>query len=785
MDDQWQVVSQTPTAAPPTPPPTQGGDQWEVASQTPTSQPSTPPQKPQDPTVGQVGNPIEQGKGLIKGVGDLTAGLMDVVNKPIAATKGGQPYVIPELHSIAEGIRARTKPSNSDQEFGKLGETIAELMALPEAEGEELLAKVPKLSEWLGKSQTYAKIMESDAKLARVVRAGLDAGRGAVTGAARGGVEQALQTAVKSGVDPQATVDSLKWGAIGGGLLGGLVGGGGTAYREGREAVGKYASEVAPGNLKVGQTDFPLVASEKPNATPRAKAATKVTEQPQILEARQELVPQEIGNMNENAIRTSLGRSNAEARPPITGPTGDSALPPPTLRDSLEAQLRGHQAMMADDSFASLDPAEQQSIQSKMEQRKQQLAALPDPAADRAALEQQYSGYSKAIKSDSFDRLDPDVQRSITGKAEALKQQLDAMPETPKLSPQQQQLRDYQALRASKSFDSRSPEYQDRINQNIADLTDQLEKGNAWQPHDIEAAVASGRATPQQAGDVLHAEHKPVYEAIDKANNGKLSELHQTDQDLRTALKNVASVDEIPKIRAAIKENDAKLDQLFEEPNAVIPKAVRQQARQGWRDGAAMHDVGDLLEKFAYNGVTPTESAASDNTLKRLFKGGDVLNRRLQTLAEDRPELQYLLGPNGVTNLKQMGKLLETPESAYEAQGLLGKLSKAFKGQKGRSKSLASVAAYGPTHALAIAGAHGAAATLEGAANYITEKIATDPEINNMFSYAVKNKVDKAISVPLLLRKLTGAYLTSDNKEPQRNEPVLKQPNSAKEGQSR
>ena len=755
-------------ATPPPPPPS--SDQMPQGFEAGLSQ--TTPQTPPAPTPQQPGL-LERGanaiaslpgmqiaSGAVKGAEKTAAGLIELGNKYIIAPHDpGATATTQKASDIAKGasdwLRKNTE-THGWEKVGDIGETVAELLS-GGALGE--IGKVPdaiKASEYFSKAAETAKFMEGNSAAARVIRAGLQASRGA----ARGASEQGAQTFVKTGGD----VDATKHSATVGGIVGGVVSGGAQLYQEGKQALAELANEIAPGTIKIGKTDFPLLASENPDATLRAKLSAKASGQPQVLEARQALVPQEVANMNENAIRTSLGRSNAAARPPIAGPTGDSAIPAATPREAVEAQLRGHQAMTVDDSFANLDPAEQQAIQQKTGELQQQLNGMPNPAADRAALEQQYRGYSDAMKSDSFDRLDPSIQKSISGKADALKQQLDAMPETPALSSQQQQLRDYQALKDDPSFGQRSPEFQKKITDNISDLTQQLEEGNAWQPHDIEAAVAAGRATPQVAGEVLRAEHKPVYEAIDKANGGALSKLQQNDVDLRTALKNVSSVEEIEKIRTAIKANDAQIDLMFEGPNAIIPKAVRQQARQGWKDGSAMLDVGDALEKYAYNGITPAESAAKGNTLTRLFKGSDVLNKRLQALADDRPELGYLLGPNGITNLKQMGKLLETPESAYQSSGLLGALSKAFRADRNHSKSLASVAAFGPTHALSIAGARGAASTLEGTANYVTERLATDSDFNKMFSYAVNNKVNRAIAIPLLMRKLTGTALTLDDK---------------------
>ena len=554
----------------------------------------------------------ERATGVIKGLASTGAGIIDAANTPMAPkVTGGDPsVVIPALRQLTDAVRARTQINNPDQEMGNFVESALELLPFMEEEGP---GAAKDLVDKLGMAQDFAKFAKKYPKIASAWNVMNAAAKGATTGA----TQQGGQTYVKTG----GNVDATRQSAEVGGAIGGVGGAGGALWSEGRQALAKTAAEVAPYVKKIFGVDFPMLASDNPNASIVAKMSAKASGQPEVLEARQAAVPQALGNMNEQAIRSSLTRSNT-ARPIEMRPTGGSQIPAATPREALEAQLRGHQSMMAEDSFNALDPAEQQQIGTRAGQLEQQLAGMPNPAADRAALVARQKGYTKALNSDSFDRLDPNVQANIRTKADTVKAQLDAMPEPANLSPQQQELRDYQSLADDPSFATRSPEFQGRITSQIQALKGELDEGSKFLPHDIDAVVAKGRSDVGAAGQALRDEHIPVYEAIDEANKGALTSLEQHGKDLRDAMGNNADIDQIPRIRAAIKENDAKIDALFQADNPTVPNKVRTQARLGYKDGSALLDLDAILKGQAYNGVTAAESANPANILKRQFQGG-------------------------------------------------------------------------------------------------------------------------------------------------------------------
>lgn len=222
---------------------------------------TTPPQ--QDPSLlsqfwAARPHPIEEVKGLIKGMGDTAAGLLDMYGNAPGTVIGAPPtpQVAAGAHHVADMIRQHTTANNYSQEQGKIAETVAELLALPEAEGETIAAKIPTLSEHLGEAGKLAKFLEGNPKVAGMLRIGLDAAKGAT----RAGAEQAGQTLVKTGGDVPAAAEAGATGAIVGGTFGAGAGalretGRAVANKVGQVLASRAAAEAAPSNFAASATD--------------------------------------------------------------------------------------------------------------------------------------------------------------------------------------------------------------------------------------------------------------------------------------------------------------------------------------------------------------------------------------------------------------------------------------------------------------------------------------------------------------------------------------------------
>ena len=250
--DSGSSVPPPPAGFTPIPPPPAGF--------TPVADTTTPPQ--QDPSLlsqfwAARPHPIEEAKGLIKGVGDTAAGLLDMYGNAPGTVIGAPPTpeVAAGAHNIANMIRQHTTANNFSQEQGKIAETVAELMALPEVEGEAIAAKIPTLSEHLADGAKLAKFLEGNKKIAGMLRIGLDAAKGAT----RAGAEQAGQTLVKTGGDVPAAAEAGVTGAVVGGTLGAGAGalretGTAVANKIGKVIASRAANEAAPANFAASAT---------------------------------------------------------------------------------------------------------------------------------------------------------------------------------------------------------------------------------------------------------------------------------------------------------------------------------------------------------------------------------------------------------------------------------------------------------------------------------------------------------------------------------------------------
>src|SRR5258708_25366092 len=111
---------------------------------------------------------------------ESAGGLLEMYSKvPGGIVPGVGPGTGAGTHQASEAINKHARINNTDQEQGQIAETIAELFALPEIEGEAIAAKIPTLSEHLAKGANLAKFLESAAKTARMIRAALNAAKAA------------------------------------------------------------------------------------------------------------------------------------------------------------------------------------------------------------------------------------------------------------------------------------------------------------------------------------------------------------------------------------------------------------------------------------------------------------------------------------------------------------------------------------------------------------------------------------------------------------------------------
>ena len=302
-----------------------------IPAQTAASDPDFIPAQtqpnPYDPNtfMGNVRGSIEEGKGIIKGVGRTAAGLLDAYAKSPGGVVPGVVGNGDAARTAADWLHQHTQLNNEQQKRGNVAETIAEFagpallerlgLAGVAAAGEagnavDAAEAAPKVSESLTNLAKKAKIFEEHPDIHAAVQKGLKAiqatapGRiaaavveGATKGAVRGGVEQGAQTFVKSGGDIPETADATKTGVEWGGGLGAIIPGGAQTLREGAQAV----ENARPIQLNIGGGDFPALAKgKKLNMPPLDEvAADPVTA----------AVDQASGNIGRTAVANSLVRS--------------------------------------------------------------------------------------------------------------------------------------------------------------------------------------------------------------------------------------------------------------------------------------------------------------------------------------------------------------------------------------------------------------------------------------------------------------------------------------------
>lgn len=256
-------------------------------------------------------HPIEEAKGVLKGAGDTAAGLLDMwANAP-----GTLPGVVPGTQAgaqqIAGMIRQHTQASNYSQEQGKIAETVAELIALPEAQEEAIASKIPTLSEHLADGAKLAKFLEGNSKVAAMLRIGLDTAKGA----ARTGAEQGAQTFVKTGGDAPAATAAAATGATVGGMFGGGAGalretGRAVANKVGQVLAARAATESAPANFAASASNTLRRAFDRIGGNEVAPAVSDYGQATQALTDRASSLYDEADRITEGRWRPA----NAEVQ---------------------------------------------------------------------------------------------------------------------------------------------------------------------------------------------------------------------------------------------------------------------------------------------------------------------------------------------------------------------------------------------------------------------------------------------------------------------------------------
>ena len=778
---------------------------------------------PYDPDtfMGNVRGSIEEGKGIIKGVGRTAAGLLDVYAKsPGGVVPGVAPGTVDAARTAADWLHQHTQLNNAQQVRGNVAETIAEFagpallerlgLAGVAAAGEagnvaDAAEAAPKVSESLTNLAKKAKIFEEHPDIHAAVQKGLQAiqstapGRitarmagGAAEGAARGATEQGAQTFVKSGGDPEATIDAMKTGATWGGGAGALIPGGAQTLREVATAI----DNARPIELGLAGANFP------------ARAGGKSLNMPPLNEVPVDPVTSAVdaasGNIGKTAVANSLARSIAERAPEPT-------VIPPSRRlpggGGIAIPGPGEPTPTGEGQIA-FEPGKQQIGTRVVEGKGPGKFNLPryqgeePPPTGEGDLTQQGSHrepiyqYRNAPKPGTEGNVVTDTPMGGPGNLilTADGQGLSVMRARQQLAQWDRILNDddivnEMGVREHGQLVGARQDLSEQLNR----YDDFAAKQNHFPAPDIRDAVANTTSLGE-AGDLLKATHGPFWDKADEltARGGdeeSFSDLRDEEKRLEKQIYGPNPTGKLDDLRQQLANNQQKQMDFFDKYRTQVSPQEWDTARSGYQDGIVLKNLHNLIESN-FNGITRAETQARPS-LQRVFQPGNNFNSQLEDFynggfrnsATNREVLQRTIGNDHMLDLKQMGQLFENSERRGATKSLMDNISANVRRHGWAVSGLGGAAGYGLAHAAGTVAGVGAETvlptvagvvgvpllkgTVTGTLHHITDRIATDPDFLKRFTYAVLNKIPPRTAGPILAARIGATLQNQKNQNPE------------------
>jgi hypothetical protein len=704
------------------------------------------------PTIGNI-------QGMAKGAEKTAAGLIDTAG---AYLGGETPYSPPvqisptgrtqqAFDTAATWLRKNTDTSKDPyQKEGDIAESVLEFMALPEADEAKLAGEIPGIADRFSSAGKLIKTLQGDSKLARVFRVGLDS----LKAGTRAGLEQGEQTLVKTG-DVQQAKEAGKTGVV----IGGAMGGGASAVRETREAL----QATRPGTRTIAGAKFDTLANGQLNMAPltpgTADAATAATDEA-------------TGNIGKTAVANSLNRSNA-ARPKVVTPESDPSRLLPG-RAGFEMQTAGEPTPTGEGRIA-FDPGKQQ-IGTRVVEGKGpgqfDLARYegqpPTPTGEgdltqRGSHREPIYQYRNAVK--PGQEADVVTDTPTTGGGPMI---LTNDGQASSVEKARAQLAQYnRILNDEDSLSEMGVRQHQQLLDAHADLSEQLRRYDnhaASQPnfpmHDVVSAVRSTDSLADAAQQLKDA-HAPFWQKADQLSGGEWTQLREQEKFLEKKIYGPNPTGNLEDIQQQLADNQQKQMDFFDRYRTQLSPQEWETHRSGYQDGIVLSNLHNLVER-QFNGITRGEAAARPGQLQRVFKPGAGLNQQLEDFynkGSNRQVLERTIGKDHMMDLKELGQLFENSERRGAAKSLLDSIGSAIRRHHWGIGGLAGGGlAYGLTHSIGagagVLGGAAAAGTVSGTLQYITDRIATDPNFAKSFIYATNNKVAPRIAGPLLASRI-------------------------------
>jgi hypothetical protein len=687
--------------------------------------------------------------GAMKGLEKTGAGAIEQLNQVLTQPIIGSPYTpggvmtnpVPEAARTAVSNRAKqvsdwlrtNTETHGWEKVGDVGETVAELLALPEtaeAKGSEALS----WSEHAAQAARQGKFLEQNPVINKLVRIGLNS--------LKGGGEVGAQTLVKTNDPEQAARDA----ALGVGV-GGVMGVGAEGLQAAREGFSRVADKLRPTIENVAGTSYRRLASEAVGpegqslATPLQQEASTYATNPAVRAERAAAFRQLNPNLARTGLENALNASNAARGADVAEPTITAGEIAPT-----------EFSHTMPDGQTLTTPEEARPVLADLKQR---LLATDDPQEEQA-LQQQVNDLQNTLQTHgaqpSWNYISPSGQSLSPGEARA-------------------GLNDLREHWLSQDW---GPQQDAQIQSVYNDLKGQLDRHEQYlvnRPHIPAHEVEDLVGNTHSFGDA--AEHMRISAGRTLAQlpedvRGDYLDLANERQGYQDAFDRNTGVPQIQAEQMAkIDDVNQRMQAIFKDPE-IANNLSPAEAEQGLKD-QRLSDAFKSIQNMMNKHLTLSKEAEAAT-------GIPSVPRRLPTLADDVEKIrsQYgdvlnpVLGDQGLNHIIQVGEQMRTRAGADEVQGLLKNIAAMYKrhyinlhGLQGAMMSGLLYHTLGHAVGVAALPASIAEASITGSRKFIINRMANDPAFAGKVLYAVRNRVPSRVAAMTLAGIAAGSQRTN------------------------
>lgn len=311
-------------------------------------------------------------------------------------------------------------------------------------------------------------------------------------------------------------------------------------------------------------------------------------------------------------------------------------------------------------------------------------------------------------------------------------------------------------------FDKLPEDERNRIQAGMKQLREQLGiyysspyRASSFAPIDIESALLRTHDFGQAGFESQYAA-QPVYNKLDELSEGDFSNFRKQARSANKILRNPEStIEQQEAAQNRLDEANRSIDQLIDRHRGDISDVDYMTAKNAYREGATYNGLHNTLERMA-NGITLEESQTG---LPRVVTGSAKTLESWLAKGNNRANVEQLIGPEGITNLKKMSLLLSKANTAR----LTGSVFKNVAHELHRASTSGILLGGGIGEWMGLGFGKGAAigagiGTTLYTARKVMQLAASSPRLGSMVNYAVTHNISAAQYAPLIARTIVDQY---------------------------